>query len=272
MNYPFIHKYTKDMLTNMNKEQLIDIIIQLSTEDSDNTHNNYKSLIKDLEWPRNLIAIISRDKKFAEMFKPPIDWAISIDYVLSTLSNKNEHILREYVQHGKTLQEISKELNYSREYIRQCIHNTINTLSCGERRDIILYGIKTTLSNQIYISKDMLKHERQLAYNKGYEDGLVNQSSNNKTNKIDLCANYESIFIRINDLSLSVRTNRALNAINAVVLGQIACMNSNKLEHIRNIGTKSLIEIKQLITHYKLDKISPDIIRSELLKNGYALL
>ncbi|MGA9111219.1 MAG: DNA-directed RNA polymerase subunit alpha C-terminal domain-containing protein [Smithella sp.] len=86
---------------------------------------------------------------------------------------------------------------------------------------------------------------------------ITEKSFNNITEPI----NYSNLFIKINSLTLSVRTfNCLINQIKLSYIGELAQKNESELMLIRNFGRKCLHEVKHILSDYglSLGMIVPD--------------
>ena len=74
----------------------------------------------------------------------------------------------------------------------------------------------------------------------------------------------KDFIVKIEDLNLSARSFNCLDRSNIKLIGEIALMSTNDLKNVKNLGKKSLEEIKEVMKKegYPVDKeLPPEIVK-----------
>lgn len=251
-----------DMLYTMTKEELINLtkdMIELTYESWERN-----DLIKNgLEFPRNLIALVSNNKTLGDTITLPNDWELSINYILSNFSQRTIDIILAYTKENKTMLEISNIHSISVERIKQIITHVIYKLREPIKYKILLYGIDTCIKNNINTINSTEYESYMKGYRHGYTDGSKDKKEDDMLNTINNEI-FNTIIKPISSLNLSIRTTNTLQRAGVELLGEIAIMDNKHLKEIKNIGLKTISEIENVIKENNLDKIPNNVITSIL--------
>ncbi|MDR1450914.1 MAG: DNA-directed RNA polymerase subunit alpha [Helicobacteraceae bacterium] len=78
--------------------------------------------------------------------------------------------------------------------------------------------------------------------------------------------NFKTLLLRIEDLGLSARSHNCLTRSNIIYLGEVALMDESELSKVKNLGKKSLDEIKEKLTQvgYPINETLPDDLAKKL--------
>lgn len=248
------------MFENMSKEELIEFLTDFVQTTSDPWERS-DAVKRGLEWPRSLIALVSNDRTFADTMELPADWEKSVDYVLSTFSERAANIVEQYIRHNKTLTEIAKLNNLTSERVRQIFTKTIYQMRSKLRYSILLHGIADTIKR--YMAETELI--QQTAYLSGYQDGYQSgiRVCDTEQLKIDPCIE-TSILTPISRVDMSTRLRNALTHRGVRVLGEIAVIPPSELNQIQHIGARSILEVEKILSTYGLNELPPSVIESTL--------
>ena len=193
----------------------------------------------DIEvWPFNLIEAVEFEiEEVIDRFEEKLENC--------GLNDKEIFVIRQRYQEMKTLEEIGEYFDVTRERIRQVIHKTLRKIKhrhlyfeLGEYRN------KEEKAKQDYEKflqeqYDKWTYESALEYIKNYE--LLGHHTQN--NVCDL---------PIEDLDLSVRSYNCLKRAYITNIQQIL-ENKYKLKRVRNLGKKSLREIKKKLEEFGVE-------------------
>ena len=173
---------------------------------------------RKLPWPRNIWSTILR-KEVSEK-ELPEDWEQALKYIFEArLDAKKAEILRYYFQGGMTFQEIGDIYGLTLETIRQHASKAIRTMRHPSWRVFLIYGLEK--------GKAVLAEERTVA-KRQRQDGRSVVAKD----------------CRIETLDLSVRTFNCLKRAGINTVEQLVQCSDEDLARVRNLGTRSLQEIK----------------------------
>ena len=187
-------------------------------------------------YPFNLARdILGSNEEALKIYIPGMESA------METLGEREQNIIRRRYKNRMTLKDIGKIHNIGGERVRQLETMAIRKLRHAVRRSMIMGVPKIELdraSDQYY--KLLNKYESILAgaetYNKEINKGKIHEVMNTS----------------ITDLGLSTRSRRGLMRAGKRTLGDIVEMKERELEYTRNLGTKSINEIKEKLKEYGL--------------------
>lgn len=168
------------------------------------------------EYPKNLLATLQ-----ATAFRPieliieeiPDDVLAGLEYAISSLSDREQTILKMRYQEHKTYKEIGEALGVTCECIRAHDNKILHRLREPRRLGYIKYG----------------KHE--------YEALIAKREAEEKAKTPDC---YEMI---IEALDLSVRSFNCLKKRGCDTVGDIAKLSEEEIIKTKNLGKRSMIEI-----------------------------
>ena len=207
--------------------------------------SNYKLSFTDLrEFPINVIEILQLDlTSCLDKFEEILDWI----FKNTCFNEREEFIFYRRFQHFETLEEVSALLGVTRERIRQLevkilrkLKRFANYLELGE------YANKLKLAEkeyQTYITeqKEKWTYESAKEFVQQYELKMPTPKIISKPIE------------NISDLDLSVRSYNCLKRAGVWSIQQLLQISEEDLGRIRNMGKKSVKEIKEKLAEYTLE-------------------
>lgn len=182
-----------------------------------------------LNWPTNLWSTVLQ-KRVTEQ-ELPEDWEKALDYVLNErIDTKKAEIVLYYFRDGMTLQEIGNKYGLSLEAIRQHTGKAIRAMRYPSWRVYLIYGLEK--------GKMVIAEEQAAAKETRLDGGTIDV------------------------LNLSVRSYNCLRRAGIDTVEQLAQCNDEDLARLRNLGAKSLREIKDRIASIRGED-SEDITQDE---------
>lgn len=174
----------------------------------------------------------------------------SVMYLIYRMNAKTRDMLLLYFKEQKPMEAVAKEVNRSKQAVWQNINNALYSLGRGVYLDILVNGVTDTDNARI-------KNARTIGFNEGYYAGL----KDGKSSALDqLSAVLKGRIekegldkISLNDVPLSIRSYNCLRRSNCETLGDVACLGSERLLKVRNLGRKSYDEIVGLFEHLGFD-------------------
>ena len=215
-------------------------------------------------WPYNLLEDI-----FQKTFDHPLseDEEKGLDEALKTLTPREQKAIENHYKLGLTLEETGKEFNVQRERVRQITANGIRKLRHPAKRTMILNG---------YEGNNLIKEYKKKLERIEWREELVNRKINEfiEAHKEDGATNemfeMEKTNVTTSDrdepkpwngsswlgpseafmeLDLSVRSYNALVRANVkTVKDLVHRIESGQIKKIRNLGNKSIYEIRQRVS------------------------
>lgn len=223
--------------------------------------NNKKQMI---DWPHDLLdeLIVRKDDRSIIYDYPQIVkcFTTNWDIVKKTLTPREEEILELRYEEGKTLEEIAKIYGITRERVRQIITKGIMRLKHSSRTNILFRDNERITERDSLIKQiddEILELRKKLKYY---------QEANLKLELPEKIQNDVSLNLRIEDLDLSTRSFRCLERAGIEFVSEITEKTEEEMMKIRNLGRKSLKEIKQKLKEMNLslkENIFDDLIDDE---------
>lgn len=159
----------------------------------------------------------------------PPDYRTSIAEAMQKLTDREQEILRERYFYSKTLEEVAEVHNVTRERIRQIEAKAIRKLRYPETKKMLSMGLA--------------QYEREkLKAQNAETEAKVMQSLNRKPAELS-----DKLLTPITEMDLSVRSYNCLTRAGKKTLADIATLSDDDLFHIRNMGRKSVNEIRAKI-------------------------
>lgn len=191
-------------------------------------------------WPYNLVDTI---------IGKPIDWILNedhlaaLDQAMNVLSERERKAILLYYQHGKSLEDLGREFNVTRERIRQVILRGIKKM----RHPSLISALRTGLD----VARDTEAARARLLELETQIDSLEQKLADHKAavNEMSaICATVPNALARpdtsVFDLGLSVRSTNCLWRGGYDTLGKVIdAAEAGQLKGVRNLGMKSLEEI-----------------------------
>ena len=205
-------------------------------------------------YPFNLIDAIYCDEI---VWIDDADHVAGLEHALLTLSDREQKVLEERFQESKTLEEVGRDLNVTRERIRQIEAKALRKLRHPSRRDFIMHGYFGGAELKEIKAKTVELDEREKSIEE--RERKLNEMLEKYKPKFDALhitiesplEEVQDAFVNsapIEEMDLSGRSFNCLRRANIrTVLDLIAyCENDGnelKLLRVRNLGRKSLREV-----------------------------
>lgn len=205
-------------------------------------------------YPFNLIDAIYCDEI---VWMDDADHVAGLEHALLTLSDREQKVLEERFQESKTLEEVGRDLNVTRERIRQIEAKALRKLRHPARRNFIMHGYFGGAELKEIKAKTVELDEREKSIEE--RERKLNEMLEKYKPKFDALRitiespleEVQDAFVNsmpIEEMDLSVRSFNCLRRANIrTVLDLIAyCENDGnelKLLRVRNLGRKSIREV-----------------------------
>ena len=194
-------------------------------------------------YPFNLANCILQDEDGAREFYIP-----GISAALATLTEREQGVIMMRFQQKKTLEQCGKECGVTRERIRQIEAKAIRKLRHPSRVNMMKAVPLTELQAQYTEYKKLesdyewLKKAFETLTAQKAEPGVI----------IPMAEQAVVLETPLENLDLSVRSYYYLRRAGVKTMRDIAEMTEDKLMKVRNLGRKSLQEIKDKLAEYGL--------------------
>lgn len=205
---------------------------------------------KEFEYPLNLVYTLFGDdetvdidyieKNLKEMVLPTLLFDIS--------SDRERRIFLSYWKDKKTLEQIGREENITRERVRQITNKIVRKLRHPARLAKMRYGeeVKKMQDDITSLKKDLAE---QLSKYKSIKSKLE-QLEESKEEKEEFKKELFNTDIR--NLELSVRSYHCLKRAGITTIGELTQKTEEELMRIRNLGRKTLKEVIQKLSEIGL--------------------
>lgn len=199
-----------------------------------------------------------------ENFIIPSDAEESLNYVISSLTEREQQAIKLYYFDELTMDETAKILNVTRERVRQIVLRAIRKLKHPARSNILQKGLKQY--NIILAEKPRIEKELTEKYLSEYKKQIIEQLKSEQEekkeelirqikleHKLEQEKQEKSIsFLEkgIEELNLSVRSYNCLKRCGANTIKQAFMKTTKDFRRIRNLGMKTYEEIASAIIQY----------------------
>ena len=191
--------------------------------------------IKNHDYPLDAIDIIFGNNSNIDIAYIEEHFDSNFMEVIKSFTEREQRIILKRIKEGYTLEAVALQENFSRERIRQIEARTIRRLRHPARIEMLRYG-KEVKS----LRDDIKKLEMELEAKK---IEIMYQLKNPEM--IKLTKEERLTTLSIVDLDLSVRAYRCLMRSGIDNIGLLITKTEDDLSRIRNLGRKSMKEIKQ---------------------------
>lgn len=198
--------------------------------------NKPKLDLENFTWQERLINTLLSEKPQSEREKLDYDALDEIiisnlETAISNLTPREEQILKFYYS-GNTLEKCGKEFGITKERARQIIRKALKRLYY-RRFVIFTYNDFTAIDNAIKIEHQKKLEELHLLQTMSLDEYVIQHDQLIKSNK------------KIEDLDLSVRSYNCLNRAGIYTVEELTQKTEEEMMKVRNLGRKSLKEIKE---------------------------
>ena len=195
-------------------------------------------------WPYNLASAICGE---------PIDWIMgedniaALEHALSVLNDRERLAVLLYYQHCKSLEDVGREFNVTRERIRQIIMRAVKKMQHP--------STVRALHEGLHMSAKQDEAEAHLQYLEEQIDCLERKLAERKAALHEACVEKGAVpeantdlSTPVIDLGMSVRSTNCLWRAGYDTLEKvITAAEAGKLKGVRNLGRKSLTEILAML-------------------------
>lgn len=184
-----------------------------------------------------------------------------VNDALSVLSDDERHVVRLYFFENKTYRAISDVLSMPPERVRQLMSKTLQKLRHPSRSHTLKQFVMTPedLRRVLREAQDgfesvckIVLEARKLLSQKLPGDQELQGRSLSRQYTVRPLSQYKASAMDIEELELSTRLYHALKNHNVEMVEELLEFTENQLLRIRNIGKKSLKEIKEVLEMYGL--------------------
>ena len=205
-----------------------------------------KELTLHLDYPQNLILAVVQNCELVPPEKFTADICAGIRYVLSTLGEREQDILRMRYEERKPRSEIGEFFGIGQERVRQIENKTLRSLRAPTRWNYMKLGI----DGYMRWSKERARGEGyKVGYAQGYKDG--NADGKNGVEKPAIAE--ELLNHPVESLGLSVRAFNCLHRVNCLRVGDVVRLSAYQIQTMRNLGPKSANEIACALRNIGID-------------------
>ena len=204
-------------------------------------------------YPYNLIEVIFGEAPDLVLTKEQED---GFELALTRLSKRESDYIIKVYRDGKTLSEIGREANVTRERVRQIVSSGVRTLRHPSNKNLIMYGpelcnLKTKIEQERLrlrmALEENLKLERELKAKKANVE-LLKKEYDAKTFLKDSDMDLD---LRVTEMYLSARATHVLTNNGINTLGElIDFLNVSNPKKFRNCGVKTYHEIVEKVKEY----------------------
>lgn len=201
-------------------------------------------------------------------FTLPSDAEKTLNYIILQLKDQEQTAIKLYYFDEMTLEEAGKELNVTRDRVRQIIAKALRKLRNPTRSNILRDGLEKR--ENMIAAKARIEKETTEKYLREYKEKLESEQKEKQQNP--------TIWLeeKIEELDLSIRSYNCLRRAGIYTIKEIFVKTNEELRCIRNLGRKSVDEIKEKVTKYLYAKdlslkdmiTIKEKLRKETLKYG----
>lgn len=206
--------------------------------------------IIDTNFPYNLYDEVFKDEDLEEEKHYPEDFEGSVQYVLTTLTERERVIILYRYTQGLTYDAIARIMGVTRERIHQVEAKALRKLRHPKRSKYFKLGVSGVIESVI---QSELALEKEKSYQAGYKDGYRDGSIDPMETVGGFGAknSYVALDWKIEELDLSTRSYNALRRAGIDNVRDI-CLYDD-LRRIRNLGKTSRLEIICKLEELSLD-------------------
>lgn len=203
----------------------------------------------EYDYPYNLLVDVFggwgediNDDSFIANQELTLDQKDGLDFALDTLTEREKHCVILKYRENKTLEEIGKEYNVTRERIRQVIAKATRKLRHPSRANYIRKGYR--VASGIVFDKALEYWIPEIAKAKEYAERKIAEYKELAEN-VGAEMPDDRLETDIADLELSVRSYNCLRRAGLNTIGDIVNLEDGqrRMMRVRNLGRKSLEEV-----------------------------
>lgn len=271
--YNIDRHYFRHMLFNEKfgfKHEPIDLPI--NDEDNSNYRTYWKNLWADYCWQEKIFCLVFNEYNINNI---PTDIDESMEYVLSTIKDREREVLLFRYQDGLSLRQTGEEMGITTERVRQIEGRALRRLRHPSKGNILKYGMayKNYLDERTAnVEKMRLEYEKEIDKLTEEMKGAVTSRSiedlrklRTKIDSLLLTSNQKLLkekdeqqeyadveipLVRIEDLPLSVRTYNCLMRGRYKYLHELKGKTVSQMMKLRNFGPMCLEELSNVVANY----------------------
>lgn len=171
------------------------------------------------------------------------DIRIGLEYILTTLSDREQEIIRLRYRERRTRPDIADEFCITQERVRQIEAKALRKLRHPNRYQFIRLGMNGYIRQA---RKDEYKLGYQKGYDKGYKDGMEDAAQGKSFRGVTAETTTQSI----DTLDLSIRAYNSLLRLGCRTIGDCMLVKKEQILNVRNLGQKTRIEIANALRKY----------------------
>jgi RNA polymerase sigma factor (sigma-70 family) len=193
--------------------------------------------VKNFDYPMDFIDALFGEDDTIDIAYIETHFDENIKEVLQTITEREARIVTKRLIEGFTLESVGRQEGVTRDRIRQIEAKALRKLRHPSRLRFLRYGEQV-----LGLQDDINKLTKELLLKKADLINAINNPQN-----IELTEKEKELSMlsaEIIDLDLSVRSYNGLKRANIKTVSQLVQKTENDLRRIRNIGGKSVREIK----------------------------
>lgn len=173
------------------------------------------------------------------------DIRIGLEYILTTLSDREQEIIRLRFREQRTRPDIAEEFCITQERVRQIEAKALRKLRHPNRYQFVRLGMMG------YI-RHIREKENKLGYTKGYDKGYKDGMEDAAKGKTYHGVLAEIATQPIDNLDLSIRANNSLLRLSCKTIGDCMLLKEDQILNVRNLGKKTRIEIASALQKHEV--------------------
>ncbi len=217
----------------------------------------------DLDYPLNLIAAVfelnfdnEEDSALFDELSLIDDVNGSVEYILHTLSEREQKILKHRFVEKLTYEDTAKIYNVTRERIRQVEIRALRKLRHPDKAKYLKRGVKNIIHR---VSEDYYKQFCEL------EKKLIELCKLNEKTADEIISDYrfkvQYKSEKLDDLGLSTRSYNCLKRAGCDTIRDIAKLGYEGLTKVRNLGKLCMQEIIDKLDEYGYNMDKPESLK-----------
>lgn len=189
-----------------------------------------------LTYPQNLLQAVAHNSGLEPPTEYTKDILAGIQYVLSTLDDREQDILRMRFEEGRIRSEIAAFFGISQERVYQIETKALKSMRAPTRWNYLKLGV----AGYMRWAKEQARGEGfTVGYKQGYKDGNADGRNGMEHPTIS----EELLNLPIISLGLSVRAYNCLMRANCKCIGDVIRLSEQQIQTMKNLGVKTAGEI-----------------------------
>lgn len=164
------------------------------------------------------------------------DIQAGLEYILTTLSDREQEIIRLRFRERRTRADIGEEFCITQERVRQIEAKALRKLRLPNRYQFIRVGLMGFI-------RQVRDESHKAGYEKGYEEGYKTGMEDAANGKTYRGVTAKITALPIDALKLSIRAYNCLLRLGCKTIGDCMVLKKEQILNVRNFGVKSRNEI-----------------------------